>query len=414
MLLIKINITELYIFTSEIFFKKTVKDKLQVLLNQRKFYSNKNEIMKDLDNSSNSSINHKTNGRDLIFSKTSGTSGQIGAFINDRESWIRSQAILFTDIFYPYLFDLLTSLFVPNNISLSLLNNYSIKMLFVILEGEFMTYQMSKPVFNLPFISSKVISSLTEKEELIRKINEENPQILHIYPSILEDIFDELNIQPILIITGSEHLSYSLRQKLEKKFTNTKIIETYGSTECVFMGVSCEKGNIHLNNVDCIIELVDKNNNIITDYNVISDHILLTNLINTYQPLVKYKLEDSLEYIECNCNKNRKAVKIHGRSDDVLYFIDIYGIKQKHTPIAIESIFIKLLTFTSFTYQIIHRYQNYLEIIINGKNLLRTELTNSLDNYFTESQILIRYVIKYNCERIVTGNKIKQVINLVN
>jgi len=166
-----------------------------------------------------------------IISTTSGTSGEMGIFINDWDSWVKTQSILFLNMFYDNIF-----LFFPS---------LKIKMVFVVAtEGHFMTKKLSVPCFNIFFFDVLVLSMFDKN--LVEKINIFNPDILHSYPSLLEEIYYNLKINPKIITTGSESLSYNLKLKLQENFQNAKIISTYGSSECVFMATSCKYGNLHI------------------------------------------------------------------------------------------------------------------------------------------------------------------------
>ena len=332
-----------------------------------------------------------------IISTTSGTSGEMGIFINDWNSWVKTQSILFLNLFYDNLFLLFPS--------------FKIKMTFIVATGgHFTTKKLSVPCFNIFFIDVLVLSIFDEN--LVEKINIFRPDILHSYPSLLEEIYFNLKINPKIITTGSESLSYGLKSKLEEKFKNTKIITTYGSSECVFMATSCKYGNLHISD-QVIIELVDKQGKIIEEENIESSYILITNLINTYQPIIRYKLKDSLEYIRCFCGSHKKAILVHGRIDDFMFFIDVYGVMKKYSSITIECIFANIPEF--FTFQFIHYNQNYLDIFLDSDNYdyLKYLVERNLNNFMDKNNLFLYYNIFYKkIERNKSG-KYKKIINLV-
>jgi len=159
--------------------------------------------------------------------------------------------------------------------------------------------------------------------------------------------------------------------------------------------------------------LVDKQGKIIEDENIESSYILITNLINTYQPILRYKLNDSLEYIQCFCGSHKKAILVHGRIDDFIFFIDIYGVTKKYSPITIECIFINIPEI--FTFQIIHYKQNCLEIFLDSNNFdyLKKLAIINLNNFMNENNLILFYNIFYKkIERNKSG-KFKQIVNLV-
>ncbi|QVL57793.1 MAG: hypothetical protein KFB93_01580 [Simkaniaceae bacterium] len=137
-----------------------------------------------------------------------------------------------------------------------------------------------------------------------------NPEILVAPPSILRKL---PRIHPKKIISVAEVLEPLDRKFLEKKF-NQRIDQIYQCTEG-FLGFTCEKGALHLNeDVLCIEkEYVDKATGRFLP--------IITDMFRTTQPMIRYKLDDVLIEGECNCNSSFMAIKcIEGRFSDVLYF----------------------------------------------------------------------------------------------
>lgn len=349
-----------------------------------------------------------------VISTTSGTSGEMGIFINDWESWVRTQCILFSNMFYENIF-----LLIPCFPTL--------KMVFILTtEGHFMTKKLSLPCFKILYFIDILVLSMFDKN-LIKKINNYQPDILHTYSSVLEDIYLHLKISPKIITTGSEALSPILKLKLQENF-KCKIISTYGSTECVFMATTCKHDNYHISD-EVIIELVDDKGKLIEEENIPSDHILITNLINTYQPIIRYRLNDSLEYTRCACGSDKKTIVIHGRNDDCMYFTDIYGKIKKYSSITIQSIFVSIPEV--FIFQVIHYEQNFLIIFIDSNDL--NNITNSkfsqsenqdlqelkilieinLNNFMIDNNLRLNYKIFYKKLSREKSGKFKQIINLV-
>ena len=383
----------------ENFKKITPITKTEIVNNLSKTYKPNTLTTVEIYNYLNSPYTHfyfKNNNKYLI-STTSGTSGEMGVFINDWKSWVQSQATLFSDIFY-------------NNIHL-LVPSTNIKMVFILVDnGHFMSRKMAKPVINIfmnIFIEITILSIFDMNKA--EKINNIKPDILHTYPSVLDEIIDDLDSGIKIITTGSESISDNLKEKIKKK--TSKLIETYGSTECVFMASSCKYGTLHVSN-KCIIELV-KDGKVINDINIPSDYTLMTNLINTFQPLVRYRIDDSLEYVECMCNSKKKAVIVHGRSDDIFYLIDTEGTMQKHSPISIESIFVSIPG--KFVFQVIHYRQNCIQIyIMTDDNNILELVDRNFNDYLIKFKLNISYnITKKDIYRNNKHGKMKQIISYV-
>jgi phenylacetate-coenzyme A ligase PaaK-like adenylate-forming protein len=74
----------------------------------------------------------------------------------------------------------------------------------------------------------------------------------------------------------------------------------------------------------CIVELVDAENRPVRP-GAASDKVLVTNLANHVQPLIRYELTDRFERVEHDGDGHLHA-RVHGRSDDVLHYdgVDIH------------------------------------------------------------------------------------------
>lgn len=160
------------------------------------------------------------------------------------------------------------------------------------------------------------------EEQIIKELNEFKPSMLSGYPSnlaLLAD-FKELTIRPDVVITGGELLTDETRHKLEEKF-NCYVQTHYSCTEVGEIACECPKKHLHINEDWVIVEPVNKDNNPVS-YGVRSDKVLITNLSNFIQPIIRYELTDRIIVHEekCGCGKNSHWLEIEGRTDDVLEF----------------------------------------------------------------------------------------------
>lgn len=344
-----------------------------------------------------------------ITAYTSGTSGNVVAISYNRSSFIQSQITTGVKIFKDCM---------PNHI----LNRFPLrmKMVFLISTNGTLTYLLAKkaslPISLLTQIS--IISFDETYEVIIKKLNAIQPHIIVSYPTFLETLlsYNNLKINPEIIVTGSECLTPIIRSKIENRFLRTKVIETYGCTECPSMAVSCRYNNLHLHEDCCIVELIDKNNNILPfKPGTISHRILITNLLNAYQPIVRYILEDSIEILEdCPCGSPFKTIKVHGRSDDIFNLIDDSQKMVKILPASIESSIFLNIPLSS--YQVIHIKQNHLLILY---------VTDNEDCYHLLRQKIEDYLLRRNLTNVFyklerrkeiqrqEGGKIRQIISLI-
>lgn len=158
--------------------------------------------------------------------------------------------------------------------------------------------------------------------QIIKALNEFKPSMLSGYPSNLALLanFEELAIQPDIVITGGELLTDEIREKLTRKF-NCYVQTHYSCTEAGEIACECSEKHLHINEDWVIVEPVDRDNRPV-EYGVRSDKVLITNLSNYIQPIIRYELTDRiiLHDEKCECGKRSRWLEIEGRTDDILEF----------------------------------------------------------------------------------------------
>ena len=170
-----------------------------------------------------------------------------------------------------------------------------------------------------------IVNALLPTEKIVHRLNDFQPVMLGGYPSNLELLIEEqksgrLHISPAIIMTGGEYLSSKLRRQLSETF-NCYVQTSYSCTEGGTMACECRENHLHINDDWIIIEAVDQNNNPVAD-GVLADKILLTNLSNYTQPLIRYEVTDRiiLHKEGCACGNTSPWLEIEGRTDDVVSF----------------------------------------------------------------------------------------------
>ena len=171
----------------------------------------------------------------------------------------------------------------------------------------------------------------TPLSEWIRQIREFRPNIVIGYPSaikILAELLEngEIEMKVFRVISCGEPLGSSLRGYLETVF-HTPVINIYGASESLSLGVETNpKEGMYLFDDMNIIEIAD-------------GKMYLTCLYNFAQPLIRYRLSDSLTLQEPNPDGRypfTKAVGLLGRNEDLLWFEDKAGNREFLHPLAIE------------------------------------------------------------------------------
>ncbi|MFZ9887357.1 MAG: phenylacetate--CoA ligase family protein [Myxococcota bacterium] len=296
-----------------------------------------------------------------VVAMTSGTTGQVGIFLNDLDSWAATRAITFARIFRN---DLQVRSLVTR------LRPERFRMAFVVASGgHYMTSLLASrvPPIGALLSDAQVVSIESPVPVIIERLNLLRPHLLHSYPTLLELLAHEqrrgaLQIVPELITAGSEPLTPSCRALLNEVFPRSRLVETYAATECVPMATSCHLGALHINEDACLLEGVDERGEPVP-FGERAERVWVTNLLNTAQPLLRYELNDQAVFRagQCLCGSPFQVIEVHGRSDDTFYLRDELGAWQAHPPIPLELLFLSVPGLLQ--YQLVHERQNQLRVL---------------------------------------------------
>ena len=357
---------------------------------------------------------------EYVVAMTSGTSGQVGVFINGQKCWARTRALTFARIFQGRL---------NAKDFLRLVKYRRYRMAFVIATGgHYMTYNLAIriPPMAQPFVDARVHSVDSSISDLVARLNQHKPHYVHSYPTILELLCAEkkngrLDIQPEMITSGSEPLTEKCRQAVRRSFPDADLRETYAATECVAMATSCKHGRLHINEDGCILEPMDAKGRPVP-YGKRADHIVVTNLLNQTQPLVRYVLTDQMQVTDekCPCGSPFSTISVHGRTDDTFFLFSPDEGWQAHPPIPLEIIFLKVDGLLQ--YKLVHEKQNVLRVFFVSEERVRSSqvaalLDNELQRYLRRHRLLesVSYTIEEvsRIERHATSQKVRQIRSLV-
>lgn len=184
-----------------------------------------------------------------------------------------------------------------------------------------------------------VTSALLPTNEIVEQLNAFQPAMLGGYPSNLELLIEkqksgELRVNPVLIMTGGEYLSDTLRTSLSEAF-GCYVQTSYSCTEGGTIACECPEQHFHINDDWIIVEPVDKHNQPVAP-GAQADKLLLTNLFNFTQPFIRYEVTDRvvLHNEPCKCGNPSPWLTLEGRTDDVICFMQD-GKEIKLAPLAI-------------------------------------------------------------------------------
>jgi phenylacetate-CoA ligase len=165
----------------------------------------------------------------------------------------------------------------------------------------------------------------TPLPDLVAALNAYQPEAVTAYPSVAaqlaeEQLHGQLRIAPSLVATTSEVLTTDMRHRIHAAWSLDPI-DFYGTTEAAVVAA----GRQHQTGMDIledlvIVEVVDDHNQPVPP-GTPGHKVLLTNLVNHTQPLIRYELNDSatlapgpnplgLPYA--------RITTVDGRSDDII------------------------------------------------------------------------------------------------
>jgi phenylacetate-coenzyme A ligase PaaK-like adenylate-forming protein len=159
--------------------------------------------------------------------------------------------------------------------------------------------------------------------EIVKRLNVLQPTSLFAYASMLACLAAEqragrLRIAPKSVTSNSETLIPEMRATITEAF-RASVVDGFGSSEGL-IGHSAPDDEVLVFNSDlCIAELVDAEHRPVPR-GVPSAKVLLTNLYNRTQPLIRYELTDSFVQQPDAPDHGHLRAKVRGRADEVLHY----------------------------------------------------------------------------------------------
>lgn len=170
-----------------------------------------------------------------------------------------------------------------------------------------------------------------------------DPTVLAGYPSALTLLANEqeagrLRARPMLVVGSGETWPEADREHVSAAF-GCPVREAFAASECLFAAFSCDRGWLHLSSDWIILEPVEASGRP-TPEGQPSHTVLLTNLANLVQPLIRYDLGDSviIRADPCPCGSPLPAMRVTGRAADVLLLTGADGRPVPILPLAIGAV----------------------------------------------------------------------------
>jgi phenylacetate-CoA ligase len=174
-----------------------------------------------------------------------------------------------------------------------------------------------------PFDRIRVLSVVRPLADLVVELNAFQPAQLIGYPTALALLAEEqragrLGIGPAVVGSGGDWLSPPLRHQIEVAF-RCPVRQNYGASEFPPLAWDCRRGELHVSADWAILEPVDAAYRSVLPGHA-SSSVLLTNLANRVQPMIRYDLGDTvvLGAEPCACGSRLPTVRVAGRREEIL------------------------------------------------------------------------------------------------
>ena len=269
-------------------------------------------------------------------------------------------------------------------------------------------FQIFKRVSRLHclFLNMKIFSYMDPLEQNVEELNKFQPDQLisaAFYIALLaqEQLAGRLHLafhHPEAYIASCSEILTEHTRVLASKAWNMKINDLYGATECFHIATSCSASScLHLMNYLCILEVVDGHNEPVPQGQY-GEKILLTNLVNFVQPIIRYEIEDVTGFASQSCQCGSPLLTLlplQGRTKDVFYFKRPQGGYKQIPPMGLQAALYNIYEVRQ--YQIVQTAQNELTCIyvpeekaINIEPKLRQALQEVLAKRDLDQHVTLR------------------------
>ncbi len=232
----------------------------------------------------------------------------------------------------------------------------------------------------------------TPLTEWIQQIQKFKPNMIIGYPSaikILGELVEkgELQLNILRIISCGEPLGLTLRYYLKKIF-QTEVINFYGASESLCLGVETDP-------IEGMLLFDDMNKIEVQDGNM-----YLTSLYNFAQPLIRYRITDSLTLQTSQKSSSypfTRAVGLLGRNEDLLWFEDDNKNREFLHPLAVEGFCIEGLR----DYQFLQIEKDAFEMIVEisetaSKSKIYNEIVKQIKKILYEKKLTyVQFYVKF-------------------
>jgi phenylacetate-CoA ligase len=197
--------------------------------------------------------------------------------------------------------------------------------------GPHMAARVALTVDTLPVFRRRLSHAVKPLPAIVADLQALQPHVLVTYGSMVgilagEQLAGRLRIAPRAVMSSSEPLTAESAELMRQAWS-VPATDLYAMTETGPLGITCERGRLHLFEDEAVVELVDDELRPVPDGEQ-GSRVLVTNLFARTQPILRLEVNDSLRIDPqpCPCGRPWRVVaEISGRTDDVLLLASADG-----------------------------------------------------------------------------------------
>ena len=264
----------------------------------------------------------------------------------------------------------------------------------------------------------EVFSTTLSSEEIIRGVQAYQPETLSGYPSSLALLATaknegKLDVPVRFVVSSAEVMTPELYRLIRDSF-DCPVVNNYCSTEAGEAAMASDCPHLHMNEDWVIIEPVKQDGSPVEDPEEWSEGILVTDLTNYIQPIIRYYMSDRVRiHLACDmCDNPFPWMEIAGRVGGLITVCGKQIMSVALISITGEDV--------ANVYQYIQRADNRFEIrVLPKKGMTRQEMLEILRDRFDaylKSEGCEGYEITLSMEDPIKnkrGGKLSHYLNMI-
>jgi phenylacetate-CoA ligase len=180
-------------------------------------------------------------------------------------------------------------------------------------------------------------------DTIVARVQEAQPLLLVGYPSMVARLADaqregRLSITPMMVLATSEQLTAELSERIAAGF-GAPPGNTFGSSEGLHGSAAPGSDVFDFASDLAVIEFVDDEDRPV-EPGTTADHVLVTNLFNHTQPLIRYRIDDRMTQMAPSETHGHQRARVEGRTDDVVRIagVDVHPLTFRTTMLSFPEI----------------------------------------------------------------------------